>query len=334
MKRPASSQLRRPASSFEGSLNQTINKMKAVATHEQEEIDDHDEEETEAGRDKSKGQKYVKMKNELPEHVVDLIEKQSAKSASPREFKTQIINKLFTRDSNGKLVLNLDDPVFTEHKKIFMKKYSKETETALPESVLRGLYFNNSQTALDEAKAAGDVVPVERPDGRTFWCFEAMEKGVVAGKMEEQEINQKKKVSKDQLKLLADNFAAVGWTWKYQDKDVSSLADAKKIPAAILNIVNQATDSQSKLMKEAMSMIKNWKGEKENRDLVALKHGHATCSQNLAKLQHMKEFQELPGDMAPTRANLDKIMMEMAVHTKDYNELVETCRGRLRALKK
>ena len=47
---------------------------------------DENQQEGEKNRDKSKGQKYKAMKDQLPEHVVDLIEKESCKKSSPREF--------------------------------------------------------------------------------------------------------------------------------------------------------------------------------------------------------------------------------------------------------
>lgn len=55
---------------------------------------DESQQEGEKNRDKSKGQKYKAMKDQLPEHVVDLIEKESCKKSSPREFKTQVIKIL------------------------------------------------------------------------------------------------------------------------------------------------------------------------------------------------------------------------------------------------
>ena len=65
--------------------------------------------------------------------------------------------------------------------------------------------------------------------------------------------------------------------------------------------------------------------------MMKLKRGHATCTVNLAKLAHMKEFRELPDE--PTKGNLDNLMQEMALHTKSYNELIETSKGILRSQK-
>lgn len=332
MKKPAS--LKRPAAS----INDAISKMHRGVSNSEldppvEGKSPDSDEAGEAGRDKSKGQKYAKMKHELPDHVVDLVEKESLKSSSPRDFKTMVINRLYKRNEAGKLVLNLEDELFSEHKKVYARKYSKEKDVALPESIMRGLYFGNCQKTMDQAKADGDIIPVDCGNGKQFWSFTSFTKGTESGRLEEQDLSQKKKVSKDQAKMLSQAFQEIGWSWKYGEKDVKAIADGKKIPQPILQLVNQANDSQQKLAKEAMTLIKGWHGNSGDDRLVKLKKGHAVCQQNLAKLSHMKEFQELPDDLEATKANLDKIMQDMAVFTKDYNILVETSRGALRALR-
>ena len=91
----------------------------------------------------------------------DLIEQQGKKTSSPREWKTKCINKLFVRDASGKLQLNLQDNLFQEHRKIFSQRYAKEEDVALPETIMKGLYFGNSDTAMDQAKEKGDIEEVE-----------------------------------------------------------------------------------------------------------------------------------------------------------------------------
>ena len=259
LKRPASSLSLRPAAS---SINDTISKLqRGFSETDLDKGSEHSEEENDK-RDKTKGQKYQKMKSELPEHVIDLIEKQSQKASSPRQFKTQIINKLFNRNPDGRSELNLDDDVFSEHRKIYTKRFSKEKETAYPESILRGLYFGNSQDALDRAKQAGEVVAVEGSNGKTLWAFESLSRRVENAKVEEQRLASSKKVSKEQAKMLAQCFAEAGWSWSYSEGDVQSLQNGKKIPQAILDLCKQATDSQNKLCKEAMALVGKVRGIK------------------------------------------------------------------------
>jgi hypothetical protein len=328
--------LKRPAAS----INDAISKMrKGVSSADlgarkekgDDNGDDHDDENQ--IRDKSKGQKYAKMRNQLPEHVVHLIEQKSQKMASPRDFKTACINKLFRRNSSGKLELNLDDMLFKEHKTVYERKYQGQHESAMLELVMRGLYFNNDARAMDEAKAREEIIPVEVANGKTFCAFTTYTKGREGGSVEEQTLEGSKKVSKEQAAILSKAFDLLGWSWTYGAKDVNQLDGNHKIPPAIMTLVEQATASQQRLAKEAMLMIKNWKGDKNSERLTKLKKGHATISVNLAKLSHMKEFCELPDDLAATKENLDGIMKDMAVHTRDYNELVETTRGFMKSLK-
>ena len=198
---------------------------------------------------------------------------------------------------------------------------------------MRGLYFNNDEKAFEEAKKKEDVIPVDVGKGKTYWAFTTYTKGHERGSVEEQTLEGKKKVTKEQATLLSKAFDMIGWSWKYTEKDVQQIDANHKIPPTIMNLVNQATASRQRLAKEAMVMIKNWKGDKGCERLAKLKKGHATIAVNLAKLTHMKGFSELPDDLAATKENLDSIMKEMAVHTKEYNELVETTRGFVKSLK-
>eukprot|EP00913_Durusdinium_trenchii_P007378 g6937.t1 len=259
--------------------------------------------------------------------VTALLEQKQMEKVAEKEAESQEMEV-----DPGKLVLNLEDQLFAEHKKVYAKKYSKEKETALPEAIMKGLYFANDSKAFEQARKDKDIVPVETAEGKTFWAFTSYVKGQEQGKEETQDLSSKKKVDKRQAELLGDCFNQIGWSWKYTDKDCRVLGDGR-IPAAIGNLVQQATQSQQRLGKEAMTMIKAWKGDKEDERLAKLKKGHTLIQLNLAKLSHMLEFQELPDDLPPTKENLDKIMKDMAVHTQEYNELVETTRGWLKARK-
>ena len=333
MKRPAS--LKRPAAG--GGINDAIKRLKSgMVKDPDEEKTDEDKATAEEGeeedlRDKAKGQKYAKLKDSLPDYIVDLVEVQSKKSVSPRDFKTKVINRLFTKSSNGKLELNLSDSMFEEHKRIFTKKYHGEEDAAMPESILKGLYFGNDSVAFENAKKNGDIQEVD-VDGKSFWAFKTYKKGVIRGTSEEQTLKGHQKIDRSQSKLLKEVFKSVGWDWSYVEGDVKKMITDHKIPSAVLNLVKQATESQSKLAKEAMTLIKSWPDAKDSR-LKDLKNGYAETQLNLTKLTHMKEFCELPGDEEPTKANLDKLMQAMAQHVQRFNEMVETCRGVVRSKK-
>lgn len=156
-KKPAASGMKRPAS---GSITDMVRKMQkgvdgcesekedGAATREDTEPEEQ-QEQTEQSRDKGKGQKYARIKDTLPAHVVDLIEEQSKKAMAPRQFKTAAINRLFKRNANGALELNVTDALFEEHKELFTQKYNKEDEKAVPPGIMLNLYFNGNQAWAD-----------------------------------------------------------------------------------------------------------------------------------------------------------------------------------------
>lgn len=335
MKKPAASNpstKKRPASS----INETINKTKRVAAEADDEEMEHPQEGngTSDGRDKAKGQKYAKMKDQLPQYVQDLIEVESKKAASPREWKTKCINALFVREDGGKLVLNLKDPLFEEHRKIYNTKYSKEEDHAMPESILKGLYFHNDEKAWAKAVADGDIESVDCGNGKIMWKYTSYKKGTKQGTTQEQNLSGKRTMSKEQEGLLKRAFDGIGWEWSYATpKDVKVFENGGKIPKSILDLVDQAADSQNKLMKEATALIRGWPGGKNHENLQKLKRGHATCATHLQKLTHMKEFNELPDGLEATKSNLDSLMVAMAEDTQAYNELIESTRGLLKSSK-
>lgn len=175
-KPPAKGVTKKPASSSKSvNINEAITKMKRgvskvdLGQEEPEEevesadlVSGEDEAEGGAGRDKATSQRYLKLRDSLPAHVVDLVDKQSRLSCNPRAFKTQCINRLFKRNKKtGKLELNLEDQMFTEHRDVYSKKFARETDHAYPEAIMKGMYFQNDEGAFTRAKDAGDIKAVD-----------------------------------------------------------------------------------------------------------------------------------------------------------------------------
>lgn len=160
-----------------------------------------------------------------------------------------------------------------------------------------------------------------------MWSFTSYKKGREDGKNEVQRTTQSKKIDKETARVLQEAFKSVGWQWKVVEKDMVKMLPGRAIPKAVMDLIQQAADSQQKLAKEAAHIIKRWTGDAADSRLKSLKQGHGVCTTNIAKLSHMRDFQELPDGMDGTKENLDKLMLEMAQHTADYNEQVEVARG-------
>ena len=140
-------------------------------------------------RDKGKAIKFRQMQKDLPPHIVDLYEKEALNKSSPRAFRTQLINQLFTKLPNGRYRLNDDKPMFREAKSLYEKKYGSEKEKGYPKSVMKGLYFGNSDQHFERALADGEIYQMDHK-GKIFYAFQSVEAGTVRleGRIVETEI--------------------------------------------------------------------------------------------------------------------------------------------------
>ena len=139
----------------QGMINRSIEEMKAGVGLDMTE-----------SRDKGKAlkcAKYAKMKEQgaLPEHKVSLVENESKKAVSSRQFKTMAINRLFKRDGDGTISLSMGDGLFAESQEVFSQTHAKKKEKALPKSIVCGLYFQNDTKSFDAALANGDLEECE-----------------------------------------------------------------------------------------------------------------------------------------------------------------------------
>eukprot|EP00439_Symbiodinium_sp_Y106_P018487 s9465_g2.t1 len=139
----------------QGMINRSIEEMKAGVGLDMTES---------RGKGKAlKCAKYAKMKEQgaLPEHKVSLVENESKKAVSSRQFKTMAINRLFKRDGDGTISLSMGDGLFAESQEVFSQTHAKKKEKALPKSIVCGLYFQNDTKSFDAALANGDLEECE-----------------------------------------------------------------------------------------------------------------------------------------------------------------------------
>ena len=225
---------KRPAAST-GTLNQTIEELQQAAHGLNEK------------RDKGKALKYQRMKEtgSLPQHIVHLVEEEAKRATSKRSFVTATINKLFTRNNDGTLALNLKDPMFVEAQNIYTKHFSKATQKALPQSIMIGLYFGNSLTAFQEAVKRGDVTEVDGEDGKTYYAFQSYEVGREDGKETVQTRTGKQQLTNQMAKELSKAFDAVGWN--FRGKSAGDLVkEDGGLTEPTCQLLKQASESQAR----------------------------------------------------------------------------------------
>ena len=178
--------LKRPAAAM-GSLNKSLADMQRGSKKATTEDDGHDDnvdkkseksDDDDDHRDKGKAIKFRQMQKELPPHIIDLYEKEALNKSSPRAFRTQLINQLFTKLPSGRYRLNDDKPMFREAKQMYEKKYGSEKEKGYPKSVMKGLYFGNSDAHFERALADGEIYQMDHK-GKVFYAFQSVEAGSV-----------------------------------------------------------------------------------------------------------------------------------------------------------
>ena len=188
LKKPAAAamSLKRPAAVM-GSLNKSLADMQRGSKKATTEDDGHDDnvdkkseksDDDDDHRDKGKAIKFRQMQKELPPHIIDLYEKEALNKSSPRAFRTQLINQLFTKLPSGRYRLNDDKPMFREAKQMYEKKYGSEKEKGYPKSVMKGLYFGNSDAHFERALADGEIYQMDHK-GKVFYAFQSVEAGSV-----------------------------------------------------------------------------------------------------------------------------------------------------------
>ena len=330
LKKPAAAvPMKRPSAAPATSLNEKVSSWKkGLAKNENEGEGDEEEVELDGARDKGKGQKFAKLKSSLPAHIIDLSENEARKHPQPREFRSLIINKLFTKLPNGHYALNAKDPMFTEHKTIMDKKFGVDEHMAFPRSIMRGKYFNGSDQALEDAVADGSMKKTV-VDGEEFFAFRMIRAGIEKTATLTQDISKKKNITNDQYALMSQTISSLGWTFDFSAKVQVKALENGKLTDEMATLLGQAKDSNDKLHKEALKMCA--KLAPDSKHYGPLKKGITTMDKNLNNIGHVLTWKELPEEVPITKDRFEKFIFGIAESTEQMNELVMITKAALKS---
>ena len=151
-------------------------------------------------KNRSKNAKFLKMLKDssLPDWLVQEWEKASKLTSGKREKQREIVNNCLDHQG-GRLVLNVDKPMFQQMSASYKQTLTRDKEKSLPRRLLQGK-FNLTDEAFEEALQEGDVVEVKMKGGKTGYMFQSMEHETERGKraessvVEQVEGNKKKKL--------------------------------------------------------------------------------------------------------------------------------------------
>ena len=132
--------------------------------------------------DRPKKQKFQAMLagNQLPDYVKKQWDTTKTMKSGRTEAQRTIINSIFDRTSQGKLILSLDKPVFNSMRAQFQEKTASSIEKSLPKSLFMGK-FNLSPDLFAEGLASGDFTEVIDDSGRVQYTWASKEHKTTKG---------------------------------------------------------------------------------------------------------------------------------------------------------
>ena len=283
----------------------------------------------EEARDKGKAQRYAKERDNLPQYVRVLIDEESRKSGHKRAWQSAAMNRLYSRQSDGSLSLNLSDPLFQQASTMYESGYSRNEDQAYPASIMRNRFFNGSKHEFDTALAEGDIYETTGKDDKVMYAFNTMTVGIEQEKRTDHKVTAKKSIDKNTFQELMAAYHNVGW--KFSKKQAEAMVDDEGVMAgAALTLVDQALASLDKINKETGALLKS-KQPFEKEMLSSLKQGYAKSTGFVQTLNQLKDFHIMPDGSAPTKKTLDTFFMEVALRAQKLNKKVEEAKGHLRA---
>lgn len=330
-KRPASSKPTGPSkkpSTNKESINSQVNAMRQGLGEEEPQ----EEEACEQTRDKMKAEKFARMRTngQLPQYLITMFEEE-AKTASQgaRKFRTEIINKMFSKGKDGTWQLDTSDAIFQDYKAIWEKKYSKDRQEALPKSMVLGLYFQGNEARFNQSLADGEIEMVREEGGIKYYGYKKFTTGTVKGTTQRMEATGKKKSQNHDFHAIGEIFSKLKWTFKGVKPAESKQLEIGSLPPAMESLMKKASGACDKLSKDAVKLQKEMPDSKQK----ALKEGFKHMSTCLAVLDSMKNLLELPDGTKLNAPVFEKEMGDIANHVDKLNCLVEECRGYLKAQK-
>ena len=118
-------------------------------------------------------QKFIAMyqAGQLPDWIKEEWDKTKAMKSGQRERQSLIVNSLFDRSEQGRLLVNTDKPFFRSMKESFEEKFSKVSTHTLSKRLFMGK-FNLTEEALRAGLLEGEFLEIQTPNGPRYQWVE------------------------------------------------------------------------------------------------------------------------------------------------------------------
>ena len=161
------------------------------------------------------------------------------------------------KQKNGHFSLNTKDPMFEEARQVYERKFGKSQTKAMPKSIVKGLYFQGSETAFQASLDAGDLDEIE-DDGVKYYAFKELKCGTEKGSVQSQTSSSgKMKISAGDYEATVALVDSLGWSFQLSDKDKKKMLAIGNggLPDSVTTSLGNAKGACEKLEKQAMSLV-------------------------------------------------------------------------------
>ena len=146
----------------------------------------------------------------IPDHIVELF-KESKKC---RKEQTKVINSLFSRSAEGRLVIQSHAPMFQAYKESVEKKSFTDKHVGIPKGIFCGQYFANNEQAMLASVKAGEIRMFQM-HGLTYCTFNTLELETTAEKTATQHLLQaEKKLDKRGSDAMVGAWDKIEWNFQ------------------------------------------------------------------------------------------------------------------------
>ena len=315
---------------------------------EQDEDEQDEDEEGDEKRDHGKSRKYKRLLDAkaIPAHIIEMIDVESKKAEYPRKAKTELINKLFTKDKKGNLNMVANQPIFENYKEAYHKRYGREEQQGKPRTVFLWSVFQGNEEALKAAIHEG-AVSCWVQDGQPYCGFKATTAGVEKASSSYQKLSGGGIELKNQeYNTLSKTFASMAWefgsgasgsgghsgqapefrTPEKRQKTIENVG----LTTEMIDLITDAKNANQRLETGCLKLLSKCTDEVEKKKFKAtVLEIKDWISQN----ESILTWKELPNDVALTPTNFQVFMGKQADATCRLSEQFEQFKALLKARK-
>ena len=317
---------------------------------EEEEVSEEQEEEEEGTmvRHHGKARKYKRLMDAkaIPDHILEMIEVESKKSSNPRAQKTELINKLFSKDGKGGFQMVANQPVFENFKEAYHRRYGREEQQGKPKTVFLWSVFQGNEEALKNAILEGSV-SCWMQDGQPYCGFKATTAGVEKSSSSVQKVSGGEVSLKQQeFQTLSKTFASMAWEFggaasgsavntgeaaecKTPEKKQKRLENVG-LTKEMVELITDAKNANQRLETGCLKLLSKCSDEVEKKKFKATV---VEIKDWISQNDSILTWKELPDDQPLTPTNFTAYMGRQADATTRLNEQYEQFKALLRSRK-